>query len=106
MKSASFTNCTFGQGTYWGATSVYGRLARPYVDTVFTKCAFDAEGYILDISSLDGTIDLVNCTMNGTAITAENFADLVDLTDLSSGGATLMAKVKVNGVLVFDEANP
>jgi len=106
LKSASFTKCTFGQGTYWGATSVYGRLARPYVDTVFTECAFNAEGYILDISNLDGTIDLVNCTMNGKVITAENFAELVDLSDLTSGGANLMAKVMVNGVLVFDEANP
>ena len=105
LKSASFTNCTFGQGTYWGATSVFGRLARPFVDTVFTNCAFDAEGYVLDISRLNGTIDLVDCTLMGVKVTAENFADLVDLTDLASGGASLMAKVKVNGVLVFDEAN-
>ncbi|MBO5912874.1 MAG: leucine-rich repeat domain-containing protein [Clostridia bacterium] len=105
LKSASFTNCTFGQGTYWGATSVYGRLARPYVDTVFTNCAFDAEGYVLDISCLNGTIDLVDCTLMGVKVTAENFADLVNLGDLTSGGASLMAKVKVNGVLVFDEAN-
>lgn len=105
MKSASFTNCTFGQGTFWGATSLYGRLSRPYVDTVFTDCDFNAEGYILDISNLNGTVDLVNCRLNGTVITAENFKTLVDLTDLDSGGASLMAKVKVNGVLVFDEAN-
>ena len=106
LKSASFTKCTFGQGTYWGATSIYGRLARPYVNTVFAECAFNAEGYIVDISQLDGTIDLVNCTLNGKVITAENFAELVDLSDLTSGGANLMAKVMVNGVLVFDEANP
>jgi hypothetical protein len=37
-------------------------------------------------------------------ITADNFATLVDLTDL--GNANGVAKVMVNGVLVFDEANP
>ena len=109
IKSATFTNCTFGQGTYWGSNSIYGRIARPYVDTVFTNCDFNAVGYILDISSLNGTINLVNCRLNGVEITAENFDTLVDLTDLTSGdkaGVVNIAKVMVNGVLVFDEANP
>ncbi len=97
LKSASFTKCQFAQGEYY--TNEYGRLLKPYIDTVFTDCSF-IEGYILDVSSLTETVDFVNCTLGGEPLTAENLFEFLDLSDLRTG----LAKVKVNGVLVFDEA--
>jgi hypothetical protein len=74
LKSASFTNCTFGQGTYWGANSVYGRVLKPYVNTTLTDCSF-VEHMNLDLSSLAAghMIVMKNCTVNGQAVTAEVF---------------------------------
>ncbi len=76
LKSATFTNCTFGQGTYY--TNVYGRLGRPYVNTVFDGCDFCSKYYI-DLSALvaDQKVIVKNCTVNGVKITAENWTSLV-----------------------------
>ena len=76
VASATFTNCTFGQGTYY--TDVYGRLVKPYVDTVFDGCEFNSKYYI-DLSALANgcTITLKNCTVNGVKLTAENYKDLI-----------------------------
>ena len=75
VKDVTFTNCTFGQGTYY--TNVYGRLVKPYVDAVFDGCDFCSMCY-LDLSAFVGTKVIVkNCSVNGVKITAENWASLV-----------------------------
>ena len=75
VKDVTFTNCTFGQGTYY--TNVYGRLVKPYVNAVFDGCDFCNKCY-LDLSAFVGTKVVVkNCTVNGVKITAENWASLV-----------------------------
>ena len=76
VKSASFTNCEFGQGEYY--TNVYGRLVKPYVDAVFENCDFSSKYYI-DLSALGENCKVVfkNCTVNGVKLTAENWATLV-----------------------------
>jgi hypothetical protein len=73
LESASFTNCHFGQGTYWGATSIYGRVIKPYVSTTFTNCTFVKSANI-DLSLLaEGEVVVFeNCTIDGVLITAEN----------------------------------
>ena len=74
IKSATFTGCHFGQGTYWGETSVYGRIMRPYVTTVFDGCSFESGEY-LDLSALIAghTVTIRNCTVDGVAVTRDTF---------------------------------
>ena len=76
LKSATFTNCTFGQGSEY--SNVYGRLLRPYVTTVFDGCDFCSKCYI-DLSALvaEQMVTIKNCTVNGVKITAENWTSLV-----------------------------
>ena len=85
IKSATFTNCTFGQGTYY--TNVYGRLGKPYVNTLFDGCNFCSKYYI-DLSALkaDQKVTLKNCTVNGVKITAENWTSLVAPEDTCGEG--------------------
>ena len=85
LKSATFTNCTFGQGTYY--TNVYGRLGKPYVNTVFEGCDFCSKYYI-DLSALgEGhKVTLKNCTVNGMKITANNWTSLVAPEDTCGEG--------------------
>ena len=76
LKSATFTNCTFGQGSEY--SNVTGRLGKPYVNTVFNGCNFCSKYYI-DLSALeaDQKVVLKNCTVNGVKITADNWTSLV-----------------------------
>ena len=85
LKSATFTGCTFGQGTYY--TNVYGRLGKPYVNTLFDSCNFCSKYYI-DLSALgaDQKVTLKNCTVNGVKITAENWTSLVAPEDTCGEG--------------------
>ena len=85
LKSATFTGCTFGQGTYY--RNVYGRLGKPYVNTLFDSCNFCSKYYI-DLSALgEGqTVTLKNCTVNGVKITAENWTSLVAPEDTCGEG--------------------
>ena len=79
IKSASFTNCDFGQGTYY--TNVDGRLVKPYVNTVFDRCTF-IEGFYIDLSSLESgcKVTLKDCTvLNGAEITIDSvYSDTFD----------------------------
>lgn len=72
IESASFTNVKFEQGTYYN--NIYGRVLKPYVNTTLTKCSF-VEHMNLDLSGLvEGQkITIDNCTVNGTAVTADVF---------------------------------
>ena len=84
VKFVSFTNCTFGQGTYY--TDVFGRLVKPYVDAVFDGCDFCDMCYI-DLSAFVGTkVVIKNCTVNGVKITAENWTSLVAPEDTCGDG--------------------
>ena len=85
IKSATFTNCSFGQGTYY--TNVSGRLGKPYVTTLFDGCKFCSKFYI-DLSALkaDQVVTLKNCTVNGVKITAENWTSLVAPEDTCGKG--------------------
>lgn len=85
LKSATFTNCSFGQGTYY--TDVYGRLGKPYVNTVFDGCEFCSKYYI-DLSALgaDQKVTLKNCTVNGVKLTAQNWTSLVAPEDTCGEG--------------------
>ena len=94
IKDLTFTNCTFAQGTYYN--DVYGRIVKPYVDTVFEGCEFNSLFYI-DLSHLgkdgDGKvldpnskIILKNCTVNGVKLTAENWTSLIAPEDTCGNG--------------------
>lgn len=82
FKSVSFTNCKLGENSikYWqsmGYSQDYDRLFRIYSATTFTSCEFE-QGYYLDLSA-GGTLTLIDCTVNGVEITAENYADYVTI---------------------------
>ena len=85
IKSVSFTNCTFGQGTYYN--NVYGRLVKPYVNAIFDGCEFNSKVY-LDLSALvaDAKVVLNNCTVNGVKLTAENWTSLIAPEDTCGDG--------------------
>ena len=84
VKDVTFTNCTFGQGTYY--TNVLGRLVKPYVDAIFDGCDFCSMGY-LDLSAFVGTkVTLKNCTVNGVKLTAQNWTTLVAPEDICGEG--------------------
>ncbi len=101
IKSVSFTNCTFAQGEYYD--NVFGRLVKPYVDTVFENCEFNSKFYI-DLSQLgkdgdgkvlnqDAKITLKNCTVNGVKLTADNWTQLIaSEADCGEGQISIEAK--------------
>ena len=72
ISSASFTNVTFEQGTYYN--NIYGRVLKPYANTVLTDCSF-IEHMNLDLSELviGNKVTFKNCTVNGLAVTADVF---------------------------------
>lgn len=89
IKDVTFEGCIFAQGEYY--TDVFGRLVKPYVDTVFENCEFNSKFYI-DLSQLgkdgDGNvidpeakIVLENCTVNGVKLTADNWKELIATED-------------------------
>ena len=51
---------------------------KPYTTTTLTNCSFEA-GFMIDFTSLNGVINFKNCTYNGTVLTAENFASVVNI---------------------------
>ena len=70
IESASFTNCEFGQGTYYN--NIYGRVLKPYVNTTITNCSF-IEHMNLDLSALTNghKVTFKNSTVNGQTVTAD-----------------------------------
>ena len=87
FTSVVFEDCKLGENTskYWqsmGYGQDYDRLFRVYSPTSFTNCEFE-QGYYLDMSA-GGTATLTNCTVNGVAITAENYADYITV-EIPSG---------------------
>lgn len=78
LESAIFTNCTFRVGAYWGGTT-YDRVVKPAVQTLFDGCDFAQEQYF-DMSGLTegNQVTFKNCTVNGVALTADNWSSLVE----------------------------
>ena len=68
--TATFTNVKFECGAYANF--------KPYTSTTLTNCSFE-DGFQIDLSALTGVITLKNCTYNGTVLTAENFASIVNI---------------------------
>jgi predicted ribosomally synthesized peptide with SipW-like signal peptide len=68
LASAEFTNCDFeSNGSY--------AFLRPYCATTLTNCEF-SDDFALDATETS-EITLVNCTYNGTPITAANLTSLL-----------------------------
>lgn len=67
FKSATFTNCTFGENTN---PEIYNNV-RPYSTITFENCAFDDTTFWFDKLPSDATVTFKNCTMNGAALTAK-----------------------------------
>lgn len=68
--TASFENVAFTCGKYANF--------KPYTSTVLTDCSFE-KGFTVDFTSMNGVITFTNCKYDGTVITAENFASLVNI---------------------------
>ena len=66
IGTVKFENCTFAEGSGY-------KYCRPYAATEFVNCNFVA-GYTMDPQA---AVTLEGCTLNGVAITAENYTDLV-----------------------------
>ena len=109
IKDLTFTNCTFAQGSYY--TNVFGRLVKPYVNTVFDGCEFNSKFYI-DLSQLgmDGDghvldanakIVLKNCTVNGVKLTAENWKTLI-ASESACGDGQISVELKDGSYLTAD----
>ena len=69
-KEVVYTNCEFGEGQGYA-------FCRPYGPTTFTECEFE-QGYYLDMTA-GGTATLIDCTVNGVELTAENYADYITI---------------------------
>ena len=92
-----FTNCSFGEA------EGYANL-RPYATTTLEGCDFE-EGFTITRDSGDAntfTIALNNCTVDGVAVTADNFAALLggDLYSVNSLATSTKITVEVDGVAV------
>jgi len=64
-KEVVYTNCSFGEGSGYA-------YCRPYGPTTFIRCNF-CEGYTIDPRT---EILLVDCKLNGVAITDANISDI------------------------------
>ncbi|WP_195514071.1 hypothetical protein [Turicibacter sanguinis] len=74
FSSVTFINSSFGKGAGYA-------YFRPYAGTTMTNCDFDLKaGYQVDTNQLkDGEkLTLINCTINGVAITEDNISSLVN----------------------------
>lgn len=89
-KEVVFTNCSFGEA------EGYANL-RPYATTTLEGCDF-AEGFTITRDAKDAntfTIALNNCTVDGVAVTADNFAALLGGDLLSSNSLATSANITV-----------
>ena len=103
LKSATFNNCSFGQGIYY--TDVNGRVVKPYVSTVFENCEFNGKFYI-DLSALieGATVTLRNCTVNGVKLTTENWTQLIEA-ESTCGESQISVELKDNSYLTATNNN-
>lgn len=73
IPQTTFTDCSFGIGTYYGSGNLYNGLVKPYNNTLFENCDFDEDIY-MDLSAVisGATIEFKNCKVNGVLLTKEN----------------------------------
>ena len=71
--NVTFTKCSFEQGLQFCGNSVYGRLIKPYVSTLFDECTF-ADPYYMDLSALGSgeVVSLMKCYVGETPVTSAN----------------------------------
>ena len=69
FASATFTNCTFGIGTYYQSTEnpAWDGTVKPYITTTFDGCTFE-KGFYIDLSELveGATVTFKNCKVGET----------------------------------------
>jgi predicted ribosomally synthesized peptide with SipW-like signal peptide len=90
IKQATFTDTEFSKGN-----NPYDHI-RPYSDTTFTNCSFDAD-LTMDTGTQGITLTFVNCTKDGQDLTADNFKELFGNGDKSFWNTNT---VIVNGITV------
>ncbi len=84
FASAEFTSCNFGENStkYWqkyGNPQMFDRFMRPYITTTFTKCNLVKGFYIsLEVLPEGQKLTFDRCKVDGTVLTADNYADLVE----------------------------
>ena len=89
IKLVSFEKCKLGLNNY--------EYLRPYSETKITNCEFTSAGYELNAGGTGVyTIEITDCTKNGTEITATNINDLL----LDTAGWNPNATLIVNGIKV------
>lgn len=76
FKTATFTNCTFGQNT----NPEYYNTIRPYSTITFVNCDFDGTAFWFDMLPADATVTFENCTMNGNVIDSVDDLNIVKTT--------------------------
>ncbi len=78
--TATFTNCSFGTSNYYADQNIdqYLHCLKPYTSTTLTNCEFE-NGYYIDLSQIsnDESITLINCTVDGTVLTADNIGQYI-----------------------------
>ncbi|MBR3831070.1 MAG: hypothetical protein IKJ52_07435 [Muribaculaceae bacterium] len=83
IDNASFSNVEFSISNYFEAGSVFNGGIRPYCETVFENCKFE-KGYTVSFSQ-GKAMTFKGCTVDGVALTAENFATLLKVEGDATG---------------------
>ena len=83
LGEAYFEDCSFGAGAGY-------KFARPYAPTTFVRCNF-CEGFEIDARA---NVVLVDCTVGGVAVTAENIATLVTSNTTNASLAPVVASTE------------
>ena len=97
FASATFTNCTFGIGTYYQSEEnpAWDGTVKPYITTTFDECTFE-KGFYIDFSELEEnqTITFKNCKVKDGETT-------IDLTENDSN-VNWVAATASNTTITFD----
>lgn len=83
IDNASFSNVAFGISNYFEAGSDFNGGIRPYCETVFENCKFE-KGYVVSFTQ-GKAMTFKGCTVDGVALTAENFATLLKVEGDATG---------------------
>ena len=83
IDNASFSNVEFSISNYFEAGSDFNGGIRPYCETVFENCKFE-NGYAVSFTQ-GKAMTFKGCTVDGVALTAENFATLLKVEGDATG---------------------
>ena len=99
VSAVNFTDTTFTNT--WDSSTMRFKLS---VKATFTNCAFNSKAaFSAALTTTASSVNFVNCTYNGTPITAENVGELLTFTYNESNGANPLT-VKVGGETVEVES--